>query len=109
MAVADKVKSIIAEQLGIPEYIAYHLIPVVHKINVMLLIGIPPIFLLLILWGIILSHRFEGPIERVKREVEKISESGDYRKRIHLRKHDDIKPIVDSINRLLDSFSKKCK
>lgn len=94
--------NIMAEQIGIPEYIAYNLLPVVKKINFVLLVGVPPILLVLIMWGVVLSHKFIGPIERVKNEVDKITESGDYKRRIKLRKNDDIIPVADAINRLLD-------
>ena len=43
--------NIMAEQLGIPEQIAYNLSPVVSKINMILLIGVPPVLLILILVG----------------------------------------------------------
>lgn len=99
--------NIMAEQLGIPEHIAYNLFPVLNKINVILAIGIPPLFLILILWGVLLSHRFSGPIERLETEIDKISASRDYKHRIHLRKHDDLKNVADALNRLLDKVEGK--
>ena len=101
--------TIMAEQLGIPESIAYNLFPVVKKVNTVLAIGLPPLFLLLIWWGTILSHRFAGPLQRLEKELHKITHSGDYFHRIHLRKSDDIKPLADSINKLLYSLHKKVK
>jgi signal transduction histidine kinase len=98
---------IMAEQLGIPEYIALNLFPVIHKINMMLLIGMPPLFLVLIAWGIVLSHRFAGPIERLERELKKITHSKDYKARLHVRKGDDVKPIADAVNELLNSIERK--
>jgi signal transduction histidine kinase len=98
---------IMAEQLGIPEYIAINLFPVIHKINMVLLIGVPPLFLIIILWGIVLSHRFAGPIERIERELKRMTHNKDYSLRIHLRKGDDIKPVADAINHLLDSIERK--
>lgn len=99
--------SIMAEQLGIPESIAINLLPVLKKINTILAIGLPPLFLLLIWWGTILSHRFAGPLERLEKELHKITHSGDYSHRIRLRKHDDIRLIADAINKLLDSLQRK--
>ena len=101
--------NIMAEQLGIPESIAYHLFPVIRKINAVLLIGIPPLAIILLLWGIAISHRFTGPLERLKKEIEKITHSGDYTKRIRVRKYDDIRPIADSLNNLLDTIEGKTK
>lgn len=96
-------------QLGIPEYIFYNLIPVVKKINYVLLWGVPPLFILLIFWGIVLSHRFAGPLERLERELHRIIDEGHYKWRIKVRKSDDLKPIADTINRLLDRLEEKHK
>ena len=101
--------TIMAEQLGIPESIAYNLFPVVKKINAVLAIGLPPLFLLLIWWGVVLSHRIAGPLQRIEKELSKITHSHDFSHRIHLRKSDDVKPIADAINKLLDSLHKKTK
>ncbi len=100
---------VMEEQLGIPEYIAYNLIPVVNKINFMLLVGIPPLFFLLIAWGVILSHRFAGPLERLERELKRVAHEGHYHLRIRLRKHDDLKPIAETINKLIDRLEEKYK
>ena len=101
--------TIMAEQLGIPESIAYNLFPVVKKINAILAIGLPPLFLLLIWWGAILSHRFAGPLERLERELEKITHSHDFSHRIRLRRNDDVRPLADAINKLLESIHRKGK
>lgn len=101
--------SLMAEQVGIPEYIARNIFPVVNKINMMLLIGVPPLFLLLILWGVILSHRFAGPLERLEKELGEIYDDKRHKHRITLRKHDDIKPVADSINKLLDKIEGQSK
>jgi membrane-anchored glycerophosphoryl diester phosphodiesterase (GDPDase) len=99
--------NVMAEQIGIPEYVAYNLFPVVNKINLILILGVPPLFALLIWWGIILSHRFAGPVERLESELKRMSECGDYSCRIKMRKHDDMRPIADAINRLLERLDGK--
>lgn len=101
--------TILAEQIGIPEYIALHLLPVISKINYILLIGVPPLFLLLILWGLLLSHRFVGPLERIEDELKRMLEHGSYKSRLHLRKNDEVRPIADEINKLLDRLEERCK
>ncbi len=101
--------TLVAEQLGIPESIAYNLFPVIKKINMILLFGVPPILILLILWGVALSHRFVGPLERLEKELHRISRHNDYTKRIKVRKYDDIKPVADAINNLLDNVEGKNK
>ncbi len=93
--------TIMAEQLGIPEAIAINLIPVLNKINFMLIAGLIPLFILLFLWGLILSHRFSGPLERVERDLDKILE-GDTSVRFKVREKDDIRGIVDKLNKLIE-------
>ena len=101
--------TVMAEQLGIPESIAYNLLPVIKKINFILLVGVPPIFLAIIAWGIFLSHRFSGPFERFEKEIKHITEGGHYHKRLHLRKHDDLQPIASEINKMLEKIEAKHK
>ena len=93
--------NIMAEQLGIPEYVAYNLFPVIKKINLILLVGFPPFMLLLLLWGVIVSHRIVGPLKRLKAELDNMAKSGDYTKRLKVRKYDDLKGLIDSINNVL--------
>lgn len=97
---------IMAEQLAIPESIADNLIPVLQKINFLLIIGIPPIIILLFIWGVILTHRFIGPLQRLEDDLRKISE-GDYSIRIRVRKDDDLHPIADVINKIIDRLQRK--
>lgn len=99
--------NIMAEQLGIPEYIAYNLLPVIKKINLILLVSVPIIFLILIIWGIVLSHRFAGPLERLEKELKELSEQGEYGRKVRVRKSDDVKPLADAINKLLDRLEWK--
>lgn len=93
--------TIMAEQLGIPEAIAINLIPVLEKINFMLITGLIPLFILLFLWGLILSHRFSGPLERIEKDLDKILE-GDTSIRFKVREKDDIRSIVDKLNKLIE-------
>jgi len=97
---------IMAEQLALPEVIAQNLIPVLHKINLFLLIGLPPIVILLFIWGATLTHRMIGPLERLENDLLKISK-GDYFVRLKLRKNDDLKPIAEVLNNIIAKL-KKC-
>jgi HAMP domain-containing protein len=101
--------TLMAKQIGIPEYIVYTLSPVIKEINFMLLVGVPPLFLILIVWGIVLSHRFAGPLERLEAEIGRMVDKEDYKHRIHVRKRDQLKPLSDAINRLLDRVEAKHK
>lgn len=99
--------TLVAEQIGIPEYIAHTLFPVIKRINVMLLMALPPLFLMLIAWGVALSHSFAGPLERLERELKAVSKDHHYKHRIILRKNDDIKPVADAINKLLEKLEER--
>lgn len=97
--------NLMAEQLGIPEVIAYHLLPVVRKVNLVLIVSLPVIFLILISIGLALSRNLVGPIERLEEELSEIV-AGDLSKRLRLRKRDELKPLADNINLLLDKMEK---
>jgi len=97
-----------AEQIGIPEAVYGNLLPVVHKINTMLLIGLVPLFGLLLLWGLILSHRFCGPLYRIERDLDRILE-GDHTVHFRVRENDGIKSIIDRLNRVADIVKGKNK
>lgn len=100
---------VMADQLGIPESIAINLFPVIQKINLVLLVAVPPVILVMVLWGVFLSHRFVGPLDRLEDELDRMAEDSDYSRRITLRKNDDLKPIADRINKLLDAIHRKHK
>jgi len=98
--------TVMAEQLAIPESIAVNLVPVLNKINAMLVVGLIPLFIMLFAWGLMLSHRFAGPLKRVEDDLDKILE-GDYAVRFKVREKDDIKNIVSKLNKLLERIKKR--
>jgi hypothetical protein len=95
-----------ANQIGIPEVIAMNLIPVLQKVNTMLLVGLIPMFILIFIWGLILSNRFCGPLMRIEEDLDKILE-GNYSIRFRVRARDDIKSVVDKLNNVLDKIEHK--
>ena len=97
---------IMAEQLAIPESIAQNLIPVLHKINFIIILGMPILIFFLFLLGLILTHRLIGPLERLEDDLTKIS-FGDYSIRLKLRKDDDLRPIAEVINKIINKLEKK--
>ena len=98
--------NLMAEQLGIPEVVAYHLLPVVDKVNIFLVIALPIVFVILLAVGLILTRKLVGPIGRLEREVDEIV-AGNLSKRLKLRKDDELKPLIDDINILLDKLESK--
>lgn len=82
---------------------------VLMKINYVMLFGFPIFFIIVLVLGIMMSNRLIGPLRRITREINTAADSGDISTRISIRKNDYIKPLVDSINKLLDAASKKIK
>jgi signal transduction histidine kinase len=95
-----------AEQLGIPEVVAYHLLPVIEKVNVVLMISLPVVSLILFSMGFIITRNLVGPINRLERELKEIV-AGQVPKKIQLRKRDELKPLVDNINILLNRIEER--
>jgi membrane protein implicated in regulation of membrane protease activity len=97
---------LLAYQIGIPEEIAYNLIPVLRQINLIIFVTLP--FVLLLIWFIALelSHRIAGPLFRLDKELdERIA--GITSGPIRLRKKDELKLLAEKINRLVAKFSAK--
>jgi len=93
--------NLLAWQIGIPEAIAYNLIPVLKRINLIIFISLPVVFFLIWLMAMELSHRIAGPLFRLERELEERI-AGKGQGYIRLRPKDELKTLVDKINRLLN-------
>lgn len=92
--------SLAALQMAIPELIAYNLMPVFHKVNLVIAVALPVVLLLIWLAALELSHRIVGPVFRMERELdERITgaKSGP----IQLRKDDEFKGLAEKINKLI--------
>lgn len=90
----------LAGQIMVPEAIAFNLIPVFHKVNVVIAVSIP--ILLLIFWvsALELSHRVAGPLYRMEKELDEVI-AGNKREPIKLRKNDEFQTLVSKINKLI--------
>ena len=97
--------TVMAEQIALPDVIARDLLPVIHRINYILVIGLPVVFIVLLAWAVILSYRFVAPLERLEEDMARIDE-GDYSVRLQIRKDHDLSPIADVINDLVDKLEK---
>ena len=90
-----------AEQFGIPEAIAYNIIPASRRVLAILLLSTPfSIFTILIL-AYKLAHKIIGPFDRIIKELDE-RVKGNRQDRITIRKGDKFQPLVDKINKLLD-------
>jgi len=97
--------TLLAEHIAIPEFVAQTLLPVVDKVNIMLVIFIPIVFAAIVIEGLILTHKLTGPIERIEKELDSIAR-GDIEGEIRVRAADHLKPLVDGINKLLERVRK---
>lgn len=100
--------NIMAEQIALPDVIARDLLPVIQQINVILVIGLPVLFVVLSTWAIVLSYKFVAPLERLEEDISRI-DKGDYSVRLQIRKDHDLRPIADVINDLVDKLDFKKK
>ncbi|MFH1878803.1 MAG: HAMP domain-containing protein [Candidatus Omnitrophota bacterium] len=95
--------NIMAEQIALPDVIARDLLPVIERINLILLVGLPFVFILLLSWAVILSYRFIAPLERLEEDIKRIDE-GDYSVRLQINEDHDLSPIAGVINDLVDKL-----
>lgn len=90
---------LLARQLVFPEAIYGNLVPVLERVNNLLILTLP-VLVFGILWcALVISHRFGGPIERMENDLDQIL-AGDFNHKIRLRKNDDLKGVANRINAL---------
>jgi hypothetical protein len=94
--------NLMAWQIGIPEAIAYNLIPVVKKVNLIIFIAIPIALLSIWFVALELSHRIAGPLFRLEKELDERIAGKTSGGEIKLRKKDELRPLVDKINKLIN-------
>src|SRR3990167_7241666 len=78
----------VAHELALPELIAEALFPAFHRVNQIILIGIPIIFGLILFFAVRLSHQFAGPLYRIESDLEKMIQTRDFTKSIRIRPKD---------------------
>lgn len=92
--------NLMAWQLGIPEAVAYNLVPVARKINIIVAVVLPIALLAIWFMALELSHRIAGPIYRIEKELDKII-AGEKGTHIKLRRNDELKSLAEKISRLI--------
>ncbi len=97
--------TVMAEQLALPDVIARNLLPVIERINLVLIVGLPIVFAVMLTWAIVLSYKFVAPLERLEEDLEKIDE-GDYSVRLEVSQDHELSPIANVINDLVDQLEK---
>ena len=71
-----------------------------------MIVSLPLIFVTVLVWGFVISHRFAGPIERIERDLDEIL-AGEWGRVIQLRANDDLTGVADRINRIIASCRSK--
>ena len=97
---------VMAEQIALPDVIARDLMPVIERINFILAVGLPVVFVFLLTWAVVLSYRLVAPRERLEEDIKRIDE-GDYSVRLQIREDHDLSPIAGVINDLVDQLDRK--
>ena len=94
--------NLLANQLGIPESIAYNLIPVARRVNLVILISMPIALLIIWIAALRISHRIVGPLYRLEKELD-AALSGKEHEPIKLRGKDEkvLHSLVEKINRII--------
>lgn len=98
--------TVMAERIALPDLMAKDLMPVINTINYVLLIGLPVVFIVLIVWATVLSYKFLAPLERLEEDIARIDQ-GDYSVRVQLARDHDLSPIAGVINHLMDKLEDK--
>jgi hypothetical protein len=91
---------ITAEEVAIPEVIAYTLIPAARKVIIVLLLATPATIMVLMVIAHRLTHSLVGPFDRIVRELDDRLKNNK-RDPIILRKKDKFIPLIERINKLL--------
>lgn len=84
------------------------LIEIFRFVNVRLALNMFFVSLLCAGVGIMVSHRIAGPVYRMIKFLDSLSE-GNYERRIKLRKRDELKDLAEAINRLVERLDKEKK
>jgi len=90
-------------QIGIPEAIAYNIIPAARRVVTISLIATPVIILTVLILAYKITHKIIGPFDRIVRELDESIE-GKKHGPIIIRNADKFAPLVARINRLLDKL-----
>ncbi|MCU0652451.1 MAG: hypothetical protein MUC39_05880 [Candidatus Omnitrophica bacterium] len=87
-------------QMFFPEAIAYNVMPVLNKINMVIAIAIPIVLVVLWLIALELSHRVAGPLYRLEKELGEIV-AGTKQGPIMVRRKDEFHSLAAKINKLI--------
>lgn len=93
--------------ISVPEIFVNNFLMPLKKVNIILLIVAPIAIGGLTFWVVRISHTIAGPLYRIEKELDNIISSRVFSKRIKIRRKDELHPLVERLNRLLESVDKK--
>ncbi|MFH1784327.1 MAG: HAMP domain-containing protein [bacterium] len=70
------------------------------SVNITMAIWISFIILLVVFFGIFLSHRIAGPIKNLENNMQRVGK-GDLTKQVRIRKNDEFRELVDVFNSMV--------
>lgn len=79
------------------------LVAILKTVNVRVLVSVILVSPFVVILGIILSHRIAGPINRMERFLGNVA-SGDLTQKLTLRPKDELVPLANGINVLIDGL-----
>ena len=93
--------NVMSGQLGIPEAIAYNIIPAARKVSLYLILAAPASVFVILILAYKITYRLIGPFDRIVRELDECVK-GKKLDHIIIRKKDKFQPLVNNINKLID-------
>ncbi len=90
---------VIAQEVAIPETIAYHIMPAAKRATAIIFTLAPLVIITILTIARRITHSILGPYNRIIREIDENLEGNTHQ--IKLRKQDKFSPLVERINRLL--------
>ena len=96
----------IAHEVAIPELIAQTLFPAFYRVNLILAIGLPIVFVIIFYSAFRLTHQLAGPIYRIEKTLAEIIRTRNFSHQIRIRKNDELHELVEKINTALREASK---
>jgi len=79
----------------------------IQRVNNIMYLQILILLVIGISLALLVSHKIGGPVYRLEKFFDEITETKDLSKRVYLRKGDELKDLADKINRFLDSLETK--
>ena len=91
----------VANELAVPELIAQALFPAFHRVNQIIIFGMPVVCGFIFFFAVRLSHQLSGPLYRIEKELDTMDETHNFSKSIRIRPKDQLHSLVHKINKTI--------